>query len=90
MRVLDGAAATLWRLRPKLFVAARDDEMLNALAIRARDSGYQAFKVETPLFNANNFNLRSMNVFEGKISLALLAIPEETEVDVSLEHCVRL
>jgi len=90
MRVLDGAAATLWRLRPRLFVAASDGEMLNALAIRARDSGYQTFKVETPLFNAHNFNVRSMNVLEGKTSLALLAIPEETEVDVSLEHCVRL
>jgi tetratricopeptide (TPR) repeat protein/precorrin-6B methylase 2 len=90
MRVFDGAAATLWRLRPKLFVAARDGEMLNALATRARDSGYQAFKIETPLFNAHHVNLRAMNVFEGKTSLAILAIPEETEVDVSLEHCVRL
>ena len=90
MRVLDGAAATLWRLRPKLFITARDGEMLSALAVRARDSGYQAFKVETPLFNAHNFNRRSMNVFEGMISLALLAIPEETEVDVSLEHCFKL
>ena len=90
LRVLEGAAATLWRLRPKLLVAARDDEMLNALAARVRDSGYQAFKMETPLFSAHNFNSRSTNVFDGKTVLALLAIPEETQVDVSLEHCVKL
>jgi precorrin-6B methylase 2 len=90
MRVLEGAAATLWRLRPKLFVAARDGEVLDALAARARDSGYQAFKVETPLYNPNNFNLRSTDVFDGETALALLAIPEETQVDVSLEHCVKL
>lgn len=90
VRVLEGAAATLWRLRPKLFVAARDGEMLDALAACVRDAGYQPFKLETPLFNADNFNLRSIDVFEGKTSLTLLAVPEETEVDVSLEHCVRL
>jgi tetratricopeptide (TPR) repeat protein len=90
MRVLDGAAATLWRLRPKLLVAAPDGEVLAALAARVRDTGYQPFKLETPFFNADNFNLRSIDVFEGKTSLALLAVPEETEVDVSLEHCVKL
>jgi len=90
MRILEGAAATLWRLRPKLFVGAQDGEVLTALAARVRDAGYQPFKVETPLFNADNFNLRSIDVFEGKTSLALLAVPEETEVDVSLEHCVKL
>jgi precorrin-6B methylase 2 len=90
LRVLEDAAATLWRLRPKLFVAARDSEMLTVLAACVRDAGYQPFKLETPLFNPNNFNLRSIDVFKGKTSLALLAIPEETEVDVSLEQCVRL
>ncbi len=90
MRILEGAAATLWRLRPKLFVVARDSQMLDALAARARDSGYQAFKVETPLFNPDNFNSRTTDVFDGETALALLAIPEETQVDVPLEHCVRV
>jgi len=90
MGVLKGAAATLWRLRPKLFVAARDCEMLAALAGYVRDAGYQSYKLETSLFNVDNFNLRPVDVFQGKTSLALLAVPEETQVDVSLEHCVEL
>ena len=90
IRVFEGAAATLWRLRPKLFIAAQDGDELAALAAHVRDAGYQAFKVETPLFNVQNFNQRSTDVFEGKRALSLLAVPEETEVDVVLEHCVKL
>jgi hypothetical protein len=90
VRILDGAAATLWRLRPKLFVAAPDGETLDVLAARVRDSGYQPFKLETPLFNAQNFNLRPNNIFGGKTALALLAVPEETEIDLSLTPFVPL
>jgi hypothetical protein len=60
------------------------------LAATARDFGYQCFGMKTPLFNSDNFNGRSSDVFGGRHALALLAFPEETEVDVMLDRCFPL
>jgi hypothetical protein len=46
--------------------------------------------METPLFNAQNFNRRDEDIFGGRTELALLAIPEETNVDVSVDGCSEL
>ena len=90
LAVLQGAAATLWRHRPSVWAAARDESVLGALAAGARDLGYRCFRIETPLFNPNNFAARSIDVFDGKTSLAVLALPEEIEFDVTLDHCTEL
>jgi hypothetical protein len=87
--VLAGAAQTLWRLRPWLFVAA-DEATLARLADRAREFGYRCWRQETPLFDPGNFNRRADDRFGGRTALALLAIPEEITVDVALEACIEL
>jgi hypothetical protein len=46
--------------------------------------------METPLFNPQNFNRRETDIFDGGSALALLAIPEETEVDVALGECIEI
>ncbi len=84
-RMFDGAAATLWRLRPRLFLAA-EASTLPTLAVRARDFGYRCWRVETPLFNPANFNRSDDDIFPGRSTLALLAIPEEVEVAVPLDR----
>jgi hypothetical protein len=88
--VLDGAAQTLWRLRPWLFVAATNADELAALAARAKEFSYRCWRTEAPLFNVRNFNGRADDRFAGRTALALLAIPEETEFDVALDGCVEL
>jgi tetratricopeptide (TPR) repeat protein len=88
--ILQGAAETLWRLRPKLFIAAHDEQGVRQIEACARDLGYQCWKLETPYFNPANFNRREADIFSGRTALAVLAIPEESEVDVALEGCVRL
>ncbi len=89
MDVLAGAAATLWRLRPWLFVAA-DEGTLAPLAQRAKEFGYRCWRQETPLFAPANFNRREDDLFAGRTAVALLAIPEEIAVDVALDACVEL
>jgi hypothetical protein len=84
--VIDGAAQTLWRSRPSLFMAAADGTALRALSQRVREFGYRTWSVSTALFNPDNFNRRSENVFGHAAALALLAIPEESGVDVSLDR----
>lgn len=85
--VVAGAGATLWRLRPLAFAAVADDNELATLADRLRDFGYRRWRMETPLFNPDNFNRRDHDIFSGQSALALLAIPEEIDVDIVLDSC---
>ncbi|HLB90302.1 MAG TPA: tetratricopeptide repeat protein [Terriglobales bacterium] len=90
LEVFDGATDTLWRLRPLLFLAAADDRGLMELARRAQAFSYRCWQMETALFNAENFNRREADIFSGRTALALLAIPEEIDVDIALNECVEL
>jgi tetratricopeptide (TPR) repeat protein len=88
--VLSGAAETLWRLRPFLFIATGSEAALHDLALQTKDYGYRCWKMETPLFNPNNFNLRTNDIFAASSAVALLAIPEESEQGMLTEGCTEL
>ena len=88
--VLEGGTQTLWRLRPLLWVAAADEPALSALASRVKALSYRCWRMETKLFNPHNFNRRDTDIFADRSALALLAIPEEIDVDVALEQCIEL
>jgi FkbM family methyltransferase len=88
--VIEGARETMWRLRPALFLAAQDEDALGQLTRLARDCAYRCWKIETPMFNPDNFNRRQNDIFDGRRALALLALPEESEVTVSLDRFVEL
>ena len=90
LAVLAGAGETLWRLRPRLFLAAEDESMLSELTQRVRAFSYRCWRMETALFNAENFNRRETDIFAGRTALSLLAIPEEIDVDIALNNCVEL
>jgi tetratricopeptide (TPR) repeat protein len=90
LEVLAGATETLWRLRPLLFMAAADEPTLTELAQRAQTFSYRCWRMETALFNATNFNRREADIFSGRTALALLAIPEEIDVDIALDGCVEI
>ena len=88
--IFDGAARTLWRLRPMLFVAAADEPASVAAADAVKSFGYRAWRMSTPLFDPDNFNRRGDDIFAGRSALAVLALPEEIEVDVAIDGCVEL
>jgi hypothetical protein len=88
--VLTGAKETVWRLRPSLFLTVADEEALNRVKDRVREFGYRCWRMETPLFNVHNFNRRDADIFGGRTALALLAVPEETDVDVMFDGCSEL
>ncbi|PWT75151.1 MAG: hypothetical protein C5B46_03070 [Proteobacteria bacterium] len=90
LAVLAGANETMWRLRPLLLVAASDERMLSQLAERLREFGYRCWRVGTALFNPLNFNQRDEDIFGGRMALALLAIPEEAEVNSQFEGCIEI
>jgi tetratricopeptide (TPR) repeat protein len=88
--ILEGASATLWRLRPTLFIATEDSTAATNLVARVKAFGYRCWSMRTPLFNPGNFNRRETDVFDGEAALALLAIPEEVEVAIALDGCVEM
>jgi len=88
--VLDGASDTLWRLRPLLLLRAGDDAAITALAAKVKEFSYRCWAMRTSYFNPDNFNRRTDDVFAGRAALALIAIPEEVEVDITLERCVEI
>jgi FkbM family methyltransferase len=90
LQVLEGASDTLWRLRPLLFLATNDEAGLTVLAQRVKQMSYRCWRHETALFNPNNFNRRVEDIFSGQTALALLAIPEEAEVDIDFDRCVEI
>ena len=88
--VVGGAEQTLWRLRPMIFSAVRDDAALAELSGQVEPFGYRRWRVETPMYNPKNFNLRDDDAFGGRTALALLAIPEEVVAEIDAATCVEL
>ena len=75
--MLQGATHTLWRARPALCVTLDDATAMKLLIAHLKGFGYACWSCKVPLFNAANFNLRDEDVFAGRMSLSLLALPEE-------------
>ena len=88
--VTEGATDTLWRLRPVLFAASPDEAGLSDLVTSAKDHGYRTWRSEVTLFNPENFNRREEDIFGGRKALALLGVPEEAEVHMTVDGCIEL
>jgi precorrin-6B methylase 2 len=88
--VLAGSVDTLWRLRPRLIVSLPAADALDQVRDHLREFGYRCWRLETPLFNPENFNRHDVDVFPGRKAWTLLGIPEEIDVDVALDGCVEL
>ena len=88
--ILEGASASMWRLRPMVFIAVRDAEALSDVAERVRTFGYRCWRLETPLHAASNYNHRDTDIFNAEIALALLAIPEEMPLAAVPDGCTEV
>ena len=70
--------------------ALPDAHDLELASLKAREFGYRCWRHESPLFNPVNFNLRETDVFLGRTVLAMVAIPEEFDVEARLDGCTEL
>jgi tetratricopeptide (TPR) repeat protein len=84
--IINSASDTLWRLRPAIFVDALDANAVIRASDALRDYGYRCWHMETPLFDAGNFNNRRENVFGDATAHAMLAVPEEVEPGTGLRE----
>jgi protein-L-isoaspartate O-methyltransferase len=79
--ILRGAEGTLWRLRPTIFAVAGESNG-NAVREGLATFGYRCWRLETPLFNPDNFNRRPENDFGDQTQAVTLAVPEERDFEV--------
>jgi FkbM family methyltransferase len=80
---LRGAAATIARFRPMLYVEndrqARSAELIGLL----QQYSYRLYWHLPPLYNANNFRADADNIFGDKVSVNMIGIPAEVPQSLS-------
>ena len=84
MAVLEGGRETIRRLRPVLYLE-NDRRDRSPDLIRTLESlGYRAWWHIVPMFRPDNFAGNADNIFNGVISLNLLALPAERAAEIAL------
>ena len=75
--VLEGAARTIARCRPALYVENDRDDRSPDLIARIQSFGYRLWWHIVPLYDPAHFAGEAVNVFPGTVSINLLALPRE-------------
>lgn len=79
---LRGAADTIRRLRPLLYVENNRPNLSADLNKCMMDMGYKLWWHIPPLYESNNFKNNPQNVFPATISINVLAVPNERKTEV--------
>jgi hypothetical protein len=82
--VLDGAADTIGRCRPVLYVENDRRDQSAALIATIQSLGYRLYWHTPPLYSADNFFANTVNHFPGLVSGNVLCFPQEAEVACNL------
>jgi Flp pilus assembly protein TadD len=90
LTIIEGASDTIWRERPYLFSAVDDLAASVQFAERMTAFGYRSWRMETPFYDPANFNGQRQDIFSGRLAVAVLAIPEEIDVDITLTDCIEI
>ena len=77
-QVIDGAAETIGRHRPILYVENAFAAKSPALIDRLRALGFRLYRHVPPLFNPANFFGHPADVFDGVVSYNMLCVPRES------------
>jgi hypothetical protein len=77
IEALHGAAATIERFRPLMYVENDRKDRSAALIARIQSYGYRLYWHLPPLYRPNNFRGDAENIFGGKVSVNMICIPHE-------------
>jgi tetratricopeptide (TPR) repeat protein/precorrin-6B methylase 2 len=78
--LLEGAIRTLRTLRPAVFLENADRASVMAVASQLQSHDYSVQCLAIPFFDPNNFRGNPLDVFEGRQTHAVVAIPHERNV----------
>ncbi|MDG0815898.1 FkbM family methyltransferase [Bdellovibrio svalbardensis] len=76
LEALFGAEKTIRRLKPVLYVENDRTDIAPDLENLLRSWGYILYQHFPPLFNTDNFNKNSLNIYPGIITKNILALPQ--------------
>lgn len=82
--VLEGARDTVARFKPILYVENDRAEHSRRLITLIQSMGYRLWWHLPPLYNPDNFRNEKENIFENVVSVNMLCLPREVEVDINL------
>lgn len=80
LAVLQGAAGTIGRLQPVLYVENDRPHLAEALVRFIESLGYTCYWHRPPLFNPNNFYGNPHNVFGNVVSINMFCVPKQVTV----------
>jgi len=80
LRVLARAHHCLWNYRPAILILTHQENTVREAGDCMETFGYQCLRIDTPFFDPENFNLRTDDIFEGRMAFALFALPEELDM----------
>jgi FkbM family methyltransferase len=81
LEVLEGAAATIARLQPRLYLENNRRELSGALLGHLLGLGYRLYWHFPPLFNPQNFRGEPRNLWPNVISINVLGLPPGDALD---------
>lgn len=81
--VLKGAAQTIRRDRPVLYVENDKPDKSAGVITTLMDMGYRMWWHTTPMFNPNNINKDSENLYPSIVNINMVCLPEERLAELS-------
>ena len=79
---LSGAAATIKRLRPILYIENDREIRSPRLISLLLQMGYNLWWHLPPLFNPGNFGRKTQDIYPGIVSINLIGVPVERKIDI--------
>jgi hypothetical protein len=77
--VISGAEATIWRLRPALFIALECGEPIEPAVERLTVLGYRCWSIASATYPAGRFFQLESRAGQGGLAPAIVGIPEERD-----------
>jgi hypothetical protein len=90
LAVIEASQAYMWRVRPRVLGLFEDEAAARRAAGAMDQLGFRNWLLQVPLFNTQNFNNNSVNVFGTCHSSLLISIPETILIDTNLDPAIEI
>jgi tetratricopeptide (TPR) repeat protein len=90
LRTVARARDCLWNYRPAVLMLLDEEPVAREAADCVEAFGYQCLRIDFSFFDPGNFNRRTDDIFDGRMALALFALPEELDMRAARDDWMRI
>jgi FkbM family methyltransferase len=84
LEVLKGATETIRRCQPMIFIENEHrDKGPDLVGYLVEELGYRCYWFRPPLYNPSNFFKVEKNIFPSIVSLMMICVPEDSEIEIA-------